>query len=142
MSDYYNMIKGKGYDNLLDVIDVSLFYLHYIGVVIELIFMYIMIKNWLCKNKKLYSSFFILFTVKAGMDTVITIYYIITTYTHNRRFYGVLADVDLNFILYTLNFDILCHCFISINRFTAIMTPTMYNTVSYFCKEIIIIEKH
>lgn len=129
--DFYWEIKGRGYDNVLSIIDNTCFYLCYLDMCIEIFFIYFILKNWYRKNTKLYSSFFILFTFKTSMDLLVSIYNNVTEdYIKRYNFNKTLLDVDIFIKFFTINFDITCHILICINRFTAIMMPTMYGNVS------------
>ncbi|KAE9548990.1 hypothetical protein FO519_007802 [Halicephalobus sp. NKZ332] len=100
----------------------DLYILQYIGLVIEMAFFFVMIRNWYMKNTFMKSAFFYFTTLKIIGDFVFMLYIIVTTW-----WFPELMPLDYYtyfFLGYFYNeIDALSQFAISINRYTALMMP-------------------
>lgn len=103
--------------------------LHYIGLLIEIIFFFVMIRNWNMKETFLKSAFFYFLTLKTINHFIYMLYVITNTYWANLVIY-IYHEIETLFFIFSLEVDALCQFIISINRFTALMVPLRHDSVS------------
>ena len=100
-----------------------------IAVFIELIFFFVMIRNWLLKNSVLRSPFFYLTTFKITNDFLFLVYTVVIRYWSEEL--NVLVGIT-EFLFYAFNMEIdtLCQLAIAVNRYTALVMPVKHERVS------------
>ena len=101
-----------------------------IGVFVELIFFFVMIRNWFMKNSVLKSPFFYLTTLKIANDFLFLIYTIIIRYWP-KEFDSFSAATEFLFYTFNMECDALCQLAIAVNRYTALMMPFKHERVSF-----------
>ena len=105
-----------------------------IGMIIELIFLFVMIKNWYQKNIFLKSAFFYLLTLKTVNDFFYLLYTLAITYWDSTRY--IYEATAIQYFMFILEVDIFSQFAIAINRFTALMIPLKHKIVSLHCIDI------
>lgn len=130
---YYYYYDTSLDDPVIRVIDNVMNHLHivqYLGLVIEMVFFFVMIRNWYMNNTFLKSAFFYFTTLKIVGDFIFMLYEIVTT-----RWYTELmpSDYYTYFFLgyFYTEIDALSQFAISVNRYTALMMPFKHKSVSF-----------
>lgn len=100
-----------------------------VGLCIEIIFVFVMIRNWYMKSIFLMSSFFYLLTLKTVNDTIYIIYTLILSYWAEqvKDFNDVFGTP---FFISSLEIDVFSQFAIAVNRYTAMMMPLKQERVS------------
>ena len=101
-----------------------------IGACIELIFFFVMFRNWCTKRATSFqNAFFYLTALKTLNDFIFILYMVSTGYWESELddFFNATQEV---FFVFNLEFDILCQFAISINRFTALIMTLKHEKVS------------
>ena len=101
-----------------------------IGIFVELIFFFVMIRNWFMKNSVLKSPFFYLTTLKIANDFLVLLYTIIIR-CGPEEFDLFSASTEFLFYTFNMECDTLCQSAIAVNRYTALMMPFKHERVSY-----------
>ncbi|KAE9548067.1 hypothetical protein FO519_008719 [Halicephalobus sp. NKZ332] len=113
---------------IIDKIEYYFLLTQFLGIIIELIFFFVMIKNWCQRVTLLKSAFFYLLTLKIFNNFVYILYVL-------QNIYWIKAVIDINFDIgmsfdtFSLEVDSLCHVVIATNRFTALIIPLKHERV-------------
>lgn len=99
-----------------------------IGMIIEIIFFYTMVKNWYKKNTSLKSAFFYLLTLKIVNDFFYLLYTLAITYWDSTR--DIYLKTAIQYFMFIMEIDIFSQFAIAVNRFTALMMPLKNEKVS------------
>ena len=119
--------------NAPDVIIISAIRYHFtivqcIGAFIEVIFFFIVIRDWCRKNTTMKTAFFYLFTLKTFNNFIYLLYWILLKYCYECLiFYMIYAQ----FFTFNLEVDTISEFFIALNRFTALMIPFKHDKVRF-----------
>ena len=100
------------------------------GIFIELIFFFVMIRNWCMKSTFLMSAFFYLLTLKTLNDMFYIVYTVMITYWGEQTKYFYL-DTGTPFFITSLEIDVFSQFAIAVNRYTAMMMPLKQERVSF-----------
>lgn len=132
MYDFNSTIDYEDPD-IVAIIDVRyVFYVvQCVGMTIEIVFFFVMIRNWCQKTTHLKSAFFYLTTMKIFIDFFYMFYVVVTTYwyTEVADFYYVTAFWYYSFCA---EVDTWCQLAIAANRFTALMMTLNHDRASFF----------
>ncbi|KAE9547583.1 hypothetical protein FO519_009204 [Halicephalobus sp. NKZ332] len=107
-----------------------------IGAFIEVVFFFIMIRDWCRKNAITKSAFFYLFTLKTFNNFVYLVYWVLASYFYVFKTFFYITYAQ--FFTFNLEVDTLSEFFIALNRFTALMIPLKHDriwtsTVTFRC---------
>ncbi|KAE9551876.1 hypothetical protein FO519_004898 [Halicephalobus sp. NKZ332] len=91
-----------------------------IGLLIELIFFFVMVRNWCQKTTPLRSAFFYLLTLKTVNDFFYMLY-ILVTWIWSESLSDFYDDTGFIYFSFCAEVDTLCQLAIAMNRFTALM---------------------
>ena len=108
----------------------SFYVVQCIGLVIELVFIFVMIRNWCRKITTLRSAFFYLTTLKIVNDFFYMLYVVVISYCYDQLMDFYIATGFLYFS-FCAEVDILCQLVIVANRFTALMMTLKHDHVCF-----------
>ena len=100
-----------------------------IGAFIEMVYFFVMIRDWCRKDGFTKTAFFYLFTLKTFNNFIYLVYWILRYYYREyQTFFNILYA---QFFTFNLEVDTISELFIALNRFTALMIPLKHDRVSF-----------